>query len=61
MSTKKAMRKLQAGPQTSTKVVKCFCESSFQDEHYGKGRRLANITGKEAVYRCTVCGKDVNI
>jgi rubrerythrin len=39
----------------SAKVVACNCKHEFQDEHYGKGKRLANLTGK-GEYRCTVCG-----
>ena len=34
----------------------CGCQHKYQDERYGKGRRLFNKTAKEGVYRCTVCG-----
>jgi len=37
-------------------IKACSCESSFQDERYGKSQRLMNETTKG--FRCTVCGKD---
>lgn len=47
----------------STKVLKCVCESSFQDKTYGKGMRLMNQTSKgnkdKITYRCTICKKEV--
>lgn len=57
--SKKKMKKLQEGPKTSIKVLKCYCTSEFQDKRYGKMKRLCNITARDGVYRCTVCGKDV--
>ena len=46
-----------------TKIVKCNCENSYQDEKYGKRMRVMNETRKgekngESVYRCTVCGTE---
>jgi hypothetical protein len=41
----------------STKILKCFCKSEFQDKKYGKQKRVANCTSKDNEYRCTVCGK----
>jgi hypothetical protein len=38
-----------------TRVLKCHCESKWQDEKYGRGKRLHNATTKG--YRCTVCGQ----
>lgn len=42
------------------KVLKCKCQSEFQDSLYGKNNRLFNPTGKGSSqgdgYRCTVCG-----
>lgn len=41
--------------------VKCTCKHEFQDQRYGKYRRVANIkhnsfgSSKEAT--CTVCGR----
>lgn len=35
-------------------VVSCSCTHKYQDDTYGKGRRLANLTIKGS--RCTVCG-----
>jgi hypothetical protein len=40
----------------NTIILKCKCESKFQDETYGKGMRVHNIhqkDGKKA--SCTVC------
>ena len=39
-----------------TKIINCSCSSAFQDQRYGKGRRLANAT-KSGDGRCTVCSK----
>jgi hypothetical protein len=41
----------------STTLVKCSCSHEFQDKQYGKGVRVANVTGKGAL-RCTVCSKE---
>lgn len=42
------------------KIMKCKCQSIYQDEIYGKGNRLWNPAGKGSdqgsKYRCTVCG-----
>ncbi len=40
----------------SSKIDFCGCQHKFQDERYGKGKRLFNKTMKDSVYRCTVCG-----
>lgn len=45
----------------NTTVRQCTCESEFQDDRYGKGKRVHNkCQGKNkhlGHYRCTVCGK----
>lgn len=45
-----------------TAVKPCTCVHPFQDERYGKGKRLMNSTQKEEgnaqVFRCTVCGRE---
>lgn len=46
---------------STTAIVTCKCESSQQDDFYGKGKRLANKStksqGQENVLaKCTVCG-----
>ena len=43
-----------------TKIIKCRCKSEFQDERYGKGKRVHNQTTKNngRTYRCTVCGNE---
>ncbi len=45
----------------STKILPCKCEHKFQDERYGKGKRVHNkMKGGSAKdvpkHRCTVCG-----
>jgi len=35
-------------------IKECKCESSFQDERYGKRKRVYNSGEKDA--KCTVCG-----
>lgn len=41
-------------------VRNCDCTHAFQDERYGKGRRVHNDFVKNSVkgHRCTVCNKD---
>ena len=38
-------------------VKPCRCRSKFQDERYGEGKRLMNVSQKknEHFARCTVC------
>jgi hypothetical protein len=38
----------------TSKIVKCTCNSSFQDGQYGFRNRMANEM-KSGQYRCTVC------
>lgn len=40
-------------------ILKCDCVHKWQDKRYGKGKRVANNTDTEKVFRCTVCGKDI--
>jgi hypothetical protein len=40
---------------SNTNLVRCNCASPFQDEIYGKGIRVANVT-RTGQFRCTVCG-----
>ena len=47
-----------------TKRIACTCKSEYQDQMYGKGRRVMNATekGKTATsttWRCTVCKREV--
>lgn len=37
-----------------TQIKECKCESTFQDETYGKNKRL--YTEGEKDLKCTVCG-----
>ena len=44
-----------------TKIMKCTCESKFQDSRYGKGNRVHNQTQNRSGrgnWRCTVCEKE---
>lgn len=42
-----------------TKIITCDCKHEYQDELYGKNRRVANKvdTKDKDEYRCTVCSK----
>lgn len=44
--------------QSRTAILTCTCEHKYQDEKYGKNKRLHNETDKG--YRCTVCGNAKN-
>lgn len=55
------MAKVQASTsrdhtKEQSKVLLCNCEHTFQDETYGKGRRLHNPFKNG--FRCTVCGRE---
>jgi hypothetical protein len=44
-----------------SKDMPCSCSNEYQDQKYGKGRRLHNQsfhskTNKPKGWRCTVCG-----
>jgi len=40
-----------------TKILKCSCDHKFQDEKYGKSKRVHNACSadKNIQWRCTVC------
>jgi hypothetical protein len=44
-------------------ILSCLCDSKFQDERYGHGKRVMNPIGKDqkgtgtGTHKCTVCGK----
>lgn len=45
-------------------VTTCNCVNKFQDELYGKGRRLLNSCSTEkrkGIYRCTVCDREQSL
>ena len=44
-----------------TVIVKCTCESKFQDEQHGYKMRVANTMKENDRARCTVCGKEINV
>jgi len=37
-------------------IIKCTCKHLYQDNRYGKQKRVHNPTKKKGSYRCTVCG-----
>lgn len=42
-------------------IIDCICSHLAQDGLHGKGRRVANLTGKmqqAGVARCTVCERE---
>lgn len=45
----------------STKILSCDCEHAYQDELYGRGKRVHNLLGgsdrTSPLWRCTVCQK----
>lgn len=46
----------------NTKVMKCSCQSEFQDKEYGKGNRLFNLRDDKkhaGEATCTVCGSKI--
>ena len=39
-----------------TKILRCTCSNSYQDNKYGSKMRIHNSRGAETVhFRCTVC------
>lgn len=47
-----------------TTIKRCECVHEYQDEVYGKGNRLMNITRNtptEIKIRCTVCGREKSV
>lgn len=40
---------------SDVKVVNCNCKHKYQDDIYGKGKRLGNVNVKEDKAVCTVC------
>jgi predicted SprT family Zn-dependent metalloprotease len=42
-------------------IINCTCKNSFQDERHGFGKRVGNPMKKTNAYRCTSCGKEVNV
>lgn len=48
---------------SATKVLRCTCKHEFQDERYGRGKRLHNKLADKATYdwRCTVCANERNV
>lgn len=39
----------------ASEIKKCSCEHEYQDQRYGKGKRLHNKNSKD-FWVCTVCG-----
>jgi len=49
-----------AGRQVRKKnvILKCTCNHQWQDEKYGKHRRVMNELKEGGTYRCSVCKKE---
>lgn len=43
-------------PNHGTIILKCNCKDDYQDEKYGKNRRVHNMCDKGA--RCVTCGTE---
>lgn len=47
-----------------TRILKCTCKHEFQDERYGKGKRVHNkkkpVAAGISEWECTVCSKRRN-
>ena len=49
---------------SKTKIIKCTCSNSYQDNRYGASKRVMNATlkGKTSIsttWRCTVCKSEI--
>jgi len=57
MSEKQVTEIIKSSKQGTT-VMRCHCDSVFQDRHYGPSMRLHNVMGttSKGKARCTVCG-----
>jgi len=43
---------------SGTKIIRCNCDSVFQDEKYGLGKRVHNKKADKDIATCTVCGNE---
>jgi len=41
----------------ATKIIECDCAHDYQDQKYGKQKRVGNWAPKQSGHRCTVCRK----
>lgn len=57
------MSKEETGNKKTTDIKVCNCVHPYQDELYGKSKRVFNAMGSPRIigYRCTVCGKESKI
>lgn len=39
-------------------IKHCTCKHPYQDEKYGKHKRVYNPMKNEGMYRCTVCSNE---
>lgn len=48
---------------SETRIIRCSCKNKFQDERYGKDKRVFNRTlnGGNGGWRCTVCKKEKSL
>lgn len=45
---------------SKTVIKKCTCRHEYQDERYGKGNRVHNMTKDDKNAYCTVCDSKVS-
>lgn len=59
------MKSINQTPKVSKnhkpRILSCSCKHEYQDQRYGKGKRVHTATKDDEVYRCTVCGKTTKI
>jgi len=53
------MTNIETGKKTI--ILYCSCHSSWQDKEYGNNRRVMNVTQKDNIARCSVCGQERSI
>lgn len=60
---KKEQQQEQESKKNGTIVLSCTCTHEFQDDTYGMGKRLHNLSGAKGSKkaRCTVCSKVVSL
>jgi hypothetical protein len=53
------MRDTQStGRKQGSVIATCTCKNTYQDNAYGKGNRVHNLSGKADKKRCTSCKRE---
>jgi len=47
------MKKITENLKAKTKIIECSCEHEYQDEMYGRNKRIHNVGITKT--KCTVC------